>query len=838
MHADPENLRAWRLFLFLYRCANSAKSKKKQAKTSGVTRKRSERKGAYMSIDLYKHNQDAYNAALSMLSRTGKAAVIHPTGTGKSFIGFKLCEDMPAETVCWLSPSEYIFNTQIENLKAASDGYVPENVVFLTYAKLMNMSDEAIDEIKPGYIILDEFHRCGAEMWGQGVRKLLKAYPDVPILGLSATNIRYLDNQRNMADELFDGNVASEITLGEAIVRGILNAPKYVLSVFSYQSDLEKYERRVKRNKNKAVRDAATEYLEALRRSLDKADGLEDIFERHMEEKNGKYIVFCANFEHLTDMVKRSKKWFSKVDRSPNVYIAYSDDPSTSKEFEDFKQDKSDHLKLLFCIDMLNEGIHVEDISGVILLRPTVSPIIYKQQIGRALSASKKKNAVIFDIVLNIENLYSIGAVEEEMEIATAYYRSLGEGDEIVNERFKVIDEVRDCRMLFEKLNDTLTASWDVMYSYAKEYYTEYGSLNVPARYVTAEGYSLGRWIVNQRGIRNGTVNGKLTKDQIQKLDLIGMVWGMSNDISWNRNFEEAKKYYEANGNLNVPAKYVSGSGVALGSWLSYLRVWEKSGVHRKYLTAERIAALNSIGMIWDVLDYYWENNFLAAFNYYRENGNLNVPSKFVTKDGIRLGEWLARVRKLRIGECKGTPLTSDQISRLDAIGMVWKNTADMKWERAYLAVKKYFEENGDLNVPAGVRSDDGLALKAWIHNQRKRFHAGNLEVERKILLDSIGMVWDLPDPWMIRLELVVNYFKKNGNIEIPQSYSENGVWLGKWLARQLKCYKNGTLTDMQKNLLEELLTASSDNKSAVTDTHKRKPIYTNIVYAQEKRTS
>ena len=47
-----------------------------------------------------------------------------------------------------------------------------------------------------------------------------------------------------MSDELFDGNVASEMTLGEAIVRGILNPPKYVLSVFSYQKDLAKYQKR------------------------------------------------------------------------------------------------------------------------------------------------------------------------------------------------------------------------------------------------------------------------------------------------------------------------------------------------------------------------------------------------------------------------------------------------------------------------------------------------------------------------------------------------------------------------------------------------------------------
>lgn len=49
------------------------------------------------------------------------------------------------------------------------------------------------------------------------------------MLGLSATHIRYLDNQRDMADELFDGCIASKMTLGEAIGRGILPTPKHVV---------------------------------------------------------------------------------------------------------------------------------------------------------------------------------------------------------------------------------------------------------------------------------------------------------------------------------------------------------------------------------------------------------------------------------------------------------------------------------------------------------------------------------------------------------------------------------------------------------------------------------
>ena len=143
-----------------------------------------------MAIKLYEHNQVAYERAKALLETEGKAAIVHPTGTGKSFIAFKLCEENPDRKILWLSPSEYIFKTQLENLKSTSDGYAPDNIAFYTYAKLTYLSDGEIEEIKPDYIVLDEFHRCGAEVWGKGVQKILTTYADVPVLGLSATNIR------------------------------------------------------------------------------------------------------------------------------------------------------------------------------------------------------------------------------------------------------------------------------------------------------------------------------------------------------------------------------------------------------------------------------------------------------------------------------------------------------------------------------------------------------------------------------------------------------------------------------------------------------------------------
>ena len=763
--------------------------------------------GGGVAISLFEHNETAYAAALSLMKKTGKAAIVHPTGTGKSFIGFKLCEDNPNKKICWLSPSEYIFKTQLENLSAVSDGYQPKNTVFYTYARLMNMSESEIAEIAPDYIILDEFHRAGAEEWGKGVRKLLECCIGRSVLGLSATNVRYLDNQRDMADELFDGNIASYMTLGEAIVRGILNAPKYVLSVYSCRKSLKKYEERVRRQKSKATRDAAEEYLEELRRSLDKAEGIDGIFKKHITDKNGKYIVFCSDYEHLCEMTEKVPEWFGAIDEAPHIYKAYSEDPSADTAFAAFKRDDSEHLKLLFCIDMLNEGIHIDDVSGVILLRPTVSPIIYKQQIGRALSAGKKTHPVIFDIVLNIENLYSIGSVEDEMQAATAYYRNRGEDGKISVENFRIYDEVKECRLLFNRLNDALSASWEYMYGAAKRYREVHGDLNVEKRYITAEGYSLGTWLNTQRLVYAGKSRGILTDEQIEKLNAIGMRWESAKDVAWEKNFAAAKEYFSEYGALLPSAADKAYRGVKLGRWISQLRSYRKSGICSAYLTDERIKQLDGIGMVWDVPDYLFEKNYAALLEYYKENGNADVPGYYVTADGLRLGTWVLNLRSRKKKTGQGARLTEEQIKRLDDLNFCWNGLHGNTWDKAYEAACEYRKKHGDMKIPVAYVTEDGIKLGIWLRRQTDI--GEKLSEERKAKLTALGVSFEKADSWEIRYALAKAYYEEHGHLDIPPKYKVNGIWLSKWVNEQRQIYignrENKRLTDDRIARLNEI---------------------------------
>ncbi len=766
-----------------------------------------------MPVQLFEHNQRAYAAVEAMLSSTRKAVVIHPTGTGKSYIAFRLIEAHPECKFLWLSPSDYIFKTQTESLRQCSPEVTLENVFFLTYAKLMLLTPAQIGALEADYIILDEFHRCGAERWGEGVQGLIHAHPGAYLLGLSATNIRYLDNQRDIAQELFDGNIASEITLGECIVRGILPNPKYVTTVFKYQKALDQYQERIANMKPPALRNANQVYYDALRRALEQADGLDAILKKHIVNCQGKYLIFCSSFDHLQEMRHMTVDWFRAINPQVHTYIAYSSDPETSTAFRNFKSDNSEALKLLFCIDMLNEGVHVKGISGVILFRPTLSPIVYKQQIGRALTSGDSSTPLILDVVNNFEGLYSIAAIQKEMADAVQLLRERGEGDSIQVERFTVEGQVHDCAKLFEKLQESLSVPWNHYFRAAKDYYCSYGHLNIPKSYDTPEGLHLGQWLCTQRTLyRNSRY--RLTREQIAQLESIGMQWQRYEDLRWDQNYQAALAFYEAHGHLRVNARYVTPDGIGLGRWITNVR--QRFGMPETAggLSQEQIQQLDSIGMIWDSTQAQWQHHFGWAAAYYDKHGNLDVTISYVTEDGFLLGRWLSQLRTAKRGKTERR-LTENQIRQLDSIGMQWEKRSDTAWWEGYRQAKAYFEQHGNLNVSSTYVTPEGFAMGKWLSRQRYAYQNPEksnavLTEERAAVLREIGFSLEKADSWDYRYGLARKYAESHGNLHIPADYkTTEGIWLGKWLYLQrcelLASPSESKLTLDQRQKLREL---------------------------------
>lgn len=698
-----------------------------------------------MAVQLFAHNRQAYDAAADMLNRTSKAAVIHPTGTGKSFVAFKWVEEHADERFVWLSPSEYIYNTQIENVTRAAPEFPTERIEFFTYTRLMLMTDGEIARLRPYGIVLDEFHRCGARCWGGGVARLLRAHPEARLLGLSATKVRYLDSQRDMAEELFAGCVASEMTLGEAVVRGILPTPVYVTTIYQVQRELEGLQGRIDAIAPAALRRDSQRRMDALREAVESAEGLPAVFARHMTDRRGKYLVFCAGQAHMKRMLSHAREWFGAIDPEPHVYSAYSADPETSRAYRAFVKDDSEHLKLLFSINMLNEGVHVRGVSGVILFRQTESPIIYKQQIGRALTTGMQRTPLILDVVNNFDSLSSYGTIQKEMDEAAERLRRAGRGDEVRTERLAVIEQVRDAAELFKRLESSLSTTWDFYYEAAAAYFREHGNLRIRSRCVTEGGLSLGLWVQRQRKLYRSR-DGRLSEGQIERLNSIGMVWEDKQELAWQEGYRHAQQFYRQNGHLNVENAYICQDGYALGAWIRRMRQQKNGTAKSTLLTPERIAALDAIGMTWSVYSEGWRNGYEEAKRFCEENGHLDVPGSYVSQSGFALGHWIIAQRQARTGQYGRVPLTEEQRAALEGIGMLWETRKERAWQRAYEAAKTYYAQNGNLNMPIRYETPDGIRLGEWVFRQRKCWrNDGQTDAKRYEKLMEIGLFSSKP---------------------------------------------------------------------------------------------
>jgi hypothetical protein len=194
----------------------------------------------------------------------------------------------------------------------------------------------------------------------------------------------------------------------------------------------------------------------------------------------------------------------------------------------------------------------------------------------------------------------------------------------------------------------------------ARKYHAAHGHLDVPKNFVTDDGYSLGLWIIRQRIQRR---NRDLSAERVSELDALGMVWD-SRDENWRKGLAAARFYRQTHGDLLVPVHFVNEDGFRLGVWIANRRADNR----RSALSEGRVAELDALGIIWDVKVDGWQKGLELARAYQAEHGHLNVPAKFISHDGFRLGKWITRQRASRVRDT----LLAEQITQLDALGIVW----------------------------------------------------------------------------------------------------------------------------------------------------------------------
>lgn len=511
---------------------------------------------------LHEHNQKTYENIYRMYGEgIQRIAVVQPTGSGKSLLMAKLIKDNLNSKFFILSTSHKI-NDQF---KSKLDGEMLKRVDFNIYCNMPNMKQEAMESLHPDYILLDEMHRALAKEWSKGINVLLEMYPDAKVLGLSATPIRYLDRCRNVVEELFGGSLACEMSLSQAILDGILPMARYVCGVYSYEKDTESLNKKIEKSTNDPEeKKELLKQVKVLKENLDKANGVSEIIKKYVVSDNEKFVVFLKNTTHLREMKPVIEKWFTDAGFTVRLYEVHCRNTDRDKEFQTFKQDTQNGIKLCLSVNMIAEGIH-GDIDGVIMLRDTMSPNLYFQMIGRAFSCGKKSIPLIFDLVANSQFISdTVGNFPNELrgEIKKRKEKCEKEGKDYeigfdVDE-FVVMDYFMDVVSGFKAIEERLHGSWDLYIKALKQYKEREGNCDILYNHVeTIDGVEvkLGYWCQNVCKARTG--KGKylmnLTPERIKQLDSLNFCWEKLNS-EFIRNVNECIAFY--NEKKRRPSRY------------------------------------------------------------------------------------------------------------------------------------------------------------------------------------------------------------------------------------------------------------------------------------------
>jgi superfamily II DNA or RNA helicase len=676
-------------------------------------------------IELLAHNKRAFENSLELFNHSKRVAIVHATGTGKSYIIIKFLSEYLNKRCLVLAPSKYILK-QIKSKFLWSF----QNTKLMTYAKLAKLTELEIENLKFDFIVLDEFHRCGAIEWGKGVQRLLNNYHDSYVLGTTATPIRYLDDKKDMSDELFDGNVSSNLSLADAIAKHILPMPIYVTALYTIDNELDKLKDKIIYS-NDSEKDSLLLKVLEYKQNWEKIKGIPYIINKYIKKEINKFIVFCEDKKHLRNMEWLVKKWFyeAKPEIRVREYRVVSGDNQNDNELNNFRlASNKNEIHLLFAIDMLNEGLHIDDVSGVILLRNTTSPRIFYQQIGRAMQTGNvDKKPLIFDFVNNFNNICAddfISELNKSREFERQKRTALGLEENCPE--FTIYDETKEELEFFKEIELKLKNGWEFRYEQLKEFYGINGNCMVKRK---DENKQLANWVVTQRKFYN---KGLLEKERIDKLNELNFEWG--SDEQWLLRFKDLEKYYKEFGTSNVPKRYKV-NNFNLGDWA----VWVRDLYRKGQLSKLQIDLLEGIEFKWDIRLHRWDEMYEQLLEFKKEHGHCNVSKTAHKEDNYKLGLWVDYQRRFN----KQGKLSEERIKKLMEIGYKFEFTESrprksQKWDAMYDQLIEFKKEYGNCNVSRRSHPDY-FKLATWVVSQRSSYKQGQLSDEKIQKLKVIG---------------------------------------------------------------------------------------------------
>lgn len=776
-----------------------------------------------MSMTLNPVNEAAFQKAVQSLETLNRAAVFHPTGTGKSCIAWKVVEAHPQTTFFWLVAGAQRLALRQAELTRYNGGILPGNVRFCDCEKLAAATPEQwvrLGEQKPGCIVLDCYHELSAVCWAQSVQKLLRMCPQAKVLGLGVPNGAPVCAA---AQELFADCIVSHMTVAEAMAAGTMPVPSaYAALLWPQEEELATLRARIKNLCMPKGDTSLRVQYEELSWSLRQVENLTVLLPRLLSDTSGHYLVLFESAAYQEKLGTELEQLLRTVDPAVRFYAADHACFADSAAVETFLSDTAPGPKVLLCVNAPGVQQPLEGLAGVILVRQSSLMSTFKQMLCRALVAAGSRSVPVFDLVAQFEGLGNGRTLQRDCTEAMTKAGSKTPG-------FRQERPMQQTYRLYGKLRREMEARWEVLCQAAADAAAKEGTLELPRSYTIHSGVPVGKWLELQRQVQAGQRPGRLTAEQAAKLEKLGIRWNHRLEAAWEKGFASAQKYRTEHGdllvpvryrdkndfalgewivynrqrylggNLNVPSEYVTPDGVLLGKWVARQRyAYLNPDRSSARVTPERKALLDKLGMVWEKYDP-WQERYDLALAYKTEHGDLEIPSVYKTADGVWLGSWVSRQRQaLNSGS---SALSSERRKLLRILFKGERRPSDpaadhgtvreANWERNFRSAARYARKYKHLLVPASYVDSDGVRLGVWISNLRaaRKNRPDSYQVTPAHIkkLNSIGMVWDARDAkWGTAYQQAKAYYKAHGNLHAAANYKsdETGFCLGDWLRR------------------------------------------------------
>lgn len=399
-----------------------------------------------------KRREETYVDLRDKLNRYGKCALVRPTGFGKTGILTRLLKEY--NNVIYLYPAEVVVSA-VKNFYGSDE---VQNTKFITYSKLINLTKEDLEGFGDVDLILcDECHRLGATRTCKAMRMLIDFFPNAHLVGATAT-----PDRMDLIDEIsefFNDIVVSEYTLHDAFKDGVLKKPVYCYCSYGVEDSIRvERETRLEVEKMDSQQNDALDLLRSRLieiSNLQKMDKvIKETCDKYLDKGTDyvKFIIFFSDFKHIAERGDEVRSWFEGAFKgwTTSVLRITSDTEEFTENVHklDSLQYRHNHVDLIYCVEMLNMGYHVNNLTGIGMYRGTQSGIVFSQQLGRVLSTGADKPAIVFDFVDNLhrESVYQVlgrkARLTQERQVRRSELRKKEKEGTITEEEKKELDHL------------------------------------------------------------------------------------------------------------------------------------------------------------------------------------------------------------------------------------------------------------------------------------------------------------------------------------------------------------------------------------------------------------